>query len=260
MRALFVMLVLALAACGDDDGSADAGDAGDAAFDAFDSGFDAASACPLSCVGFEICCVVDGEPTCVDSANDGNHCGRCGVVCAEGRGERCERSNCVCGGVDIGCLGDRTSTCCMPRVAGGSHYGGNVEQDFRDCGGCGEGCDIARADRCEGGSCRCGLSREQCAGTADETCCVDVFGDAGCVDLELNHSHCGECEHRCRLSESCIDGECIAPPTDGGVDAGDAATGDAGTDATVHDTGVGDAAGDGGADAGSDVGSDAGAL
>ncbi len=237
-----VCCTLMLLACGDD------GSAADAALDTAlaDSGRDVlvrdrGPVCAVTCGPAEACCLVDGEPRCVDTRANDDNCGGCGIQCGLdfGRGEVCERQRCRCGTIDIGCRGDRASWCC-PALRPDLHaYCANLEQDFLDCGACGASCDPARADRCDGGRCRCGSGPDACAGTRESTCCVGFVGSvSGCVDLGNDRDHCGACGNRCGFGTDCVDGLCVevgrdaGTPVDAGGDGAIEGERDAGTDAS----------------------------
>ncbi|MEM9072331.1 MAG: hypothetical protein AAGE52_27745, partial [Myxococcota bacterium] len=155
-----------------------------------------------------------------------------------GTGTTCRGGSCICGDNTLGCLGVRDNWCCPPRTPSGTEYCANLEIDPDDCGACDERCDPARSDRCEAGTCRCGLSRESCTGERDSVCCESLFADVGCVNIDTDNDHCGRCQNRCPLGRRCEEGVCVMPG--GGVDAGtDAGAGsDAGEDAAADASGV----------------------
>ncbi len=244
MRAL--LFCSFLLACGHSTDSADA--APDVA--SSDAGRDVAvrdggPVCAPQCGAAQGCCLVDGAPQCVELRNDDAHCGGCGIQCGleYGLGEFCERRRCRCGDVEIGCRGDRSSWCCPARRADLHAYCADLERDYTDCGSCGASCDPARADRCEGGRCRCGRSADACDGTRQSTCCPGFAGlGASCVDLDTDREHCGACDVRCPFNERCVAGVCV------GVSGGDAGGDGVGTDAGAEGSAdAGRPAGDGGA-------------
>jgi len=227
---------------------------------------DDALACSVRCSSTqERCCFGDdGVPACIDVASDVANCGLCGLDCvATRRGTRCEAMQCACGDFPVGCTGDLTSFCCPAAADGRSERCVNLGRDYGDCGECGRTCLPTQANRCEGGSCRCGIDGTACAGTDESLCCVDVFEVASCVDTTRDPMHCGGCNSPCGAFENCIDGVCVdftlrdaGPVPDAATDAGprDAGSHDAGgPDAGSHDAGSPDA---GSPDAGSpDAGS-----
>jgi len=209
-----LLMVAALAiGCGDDDAPADAAPDGSAdAGPPPDSGPppDAGPMCEEDCgISLTCCPTGDGTAECVDRRTDPTHCGLCGLDCGEGRGTECVRSQCVCGDSLRGCAGNDGSWCCPPREPGGIPYCANLHIAGSDCGECGLECDPARADRCDGGECRCGESRSQCEGTPEDTCCTDRTGTGSCVDTTTDFRHCGGCGDVCGAGETCVDGECM---------------------------------------------------
>ncbi len=267
VAAALASLVL-LAACPPTPPAPDAGDLDASLLDAprADTNDDAL-ACTLRCASTqERCCFEgDGVAACINVATDVENCGLCGLDCvATHRGTRCESMQCACGDFPVGCTGDLTSYCCPAAADGRSERCANLGRDAMDCGECGRTCLPTQANRCEGGSCRCGTDGMACAGTDESLCCVDVFEVASCVDTTQDPLHCGGCNLRCGAFENCIDGVCVdftlrdaGPAPDANVDGGppDAGRPDAGRDAGP-DAGSPDA---GSPDAGSpDAGPDAG--
>jgi hypothetical protein len=197
--------------------------------------------CDLSCdTTRERCCRADdGSAACIDVSADVANCGLCGLDCvATNRGDRCIAMQCSCGAFSIGCTGQDNSTCCPVAPDGRAQRCANLGRDFGDCGECGRACDSTQANRCEGGSCRCGLDGSLCEGTEADLCCVDLFDVASCVDTTRDDLNCGGCNRRCGAFENCVDGECIdfTIPDAGPLDAGsrDASVGrDAGSDAAA---------------------------
>ena len=210
--ALAFMLTVSLGAgCGDDD--AQDGGAPDGRVMRDGAGLDGEAidrdatidsgipACMPTCSAELLCCGDEGS--CIDPRSDAEHCGRCDLRCADGRGTECRRGRCVCGGVDQGCVGTRESTCCPPRGAGQESYCANIEVDGADCGQCGRDCDPAKSSRCTGGRCVCGGGREPCADDGHSLCCADITGTATCVDSFMDASHCGACDVACEIAERC---------------------------------------------------------
>ena len=168
-----------------------------------------APTCDGGCsLGLECCVGSDGVARCVNLVEDPEHCGECGLRCADGRGDRCILGLCACGNSPSGCAGIMRSMCCPPRAEGDLHYCANLEEDGNDCGGCNDACSPAAADRCEAGRCICGDGRGPCEGTPASTCCSGAFAATECVDLRSDVRHCGGCDVRCRPSESCVEGVC----------------------------------------------------
>ena len=195
--------------------------------------------CALSCeTTQERCCPApDGTEQCIDVSADVTNCGLCGLDCvATRRGDRCIAMQCSCGGFAIGCTGQANSICCPVAPDGRAQRCANIGRDFGDCGECGRACDASQANRCEGGSCRCGLDGALCAGTETDLCCVDLFEVASCVDTTRDDLNCGGCNRRCGAFENCIDGVCVdfTIPDAGPVDASPIPR-DAGIDAPAPD-------------------------
>ena len=177
-------------------------------------GSDSGPTCATSCGVTEGCCLVGDEAMCIDIRSNVNNCGLCGRDCvAEGRGDSCRFGVCVCGNIAQGCAGDNGNLCCPARIASGLNYCANLELDPDDCGACGDRCDPLAADRCDGGRCRCGDSRESCAGTPEATCCRANVGDTECIDTTRNALHCGRCNNACLQGERCVEGSCTVGST-----------------------------------------------
>ncbi len=181
-----------------------------------------------------------GENACVNLATDVTNCGWCGRNCIElRRGDSCVDYQCSCGRAEVGCTGAGNSICCPPLPTGGDSYCADLGRDPSDCGSCGFECIAERANQCEGGSCTCGPSGGECAGTPEDRCCTRDAEEYACVDTTTSNDHCGACAHRCNAFETCMGGECVSTLPDGGVDA---ATVDAAPiDAAPVDAGAPDA-------------------
>ncbi len=82
------------------------------------------------------------------------------------------------------------------------------EQDS-DCGALGENREECRAGRCR---CREGLNRHNGKCRCDRGTFCSTFGFEGCVDLNSDPNHCGECHKDCLRSgyefPVCCDGQC----------------------------------------------------
>ncbi|MFK8003510.1 MAG: hypothetical protein AB8H86_28320 [Polyangiales bacterium] len=209
----FVFITLFCWGCGDDaavDGGGDTAEADVTVEDVpGDVGSDSGQICDTECQAGEACCLAGDETMCIDVTSDPLNCGRCGRDCiAEGRGDRCQFGVCVCGNIVQGCAGDNGNLCCPARTPADTNYCANLERDPTDCGACGDACDPLAADRCDGGQCRCGDSREACGGTPESTCCRADVGDTECIDTTTNRLHCGGCNNACLVSESCVEGSC----------------------------------------------------
>jgi hypothetical protein len=203
-----------VAACGDDSAPTDAGpEAVDAGRDA---GVDAGPSCDPACGGDAECCDVSGEPMCVDTETDPNHCGSCDLDCvATFRGFTCARGGCVCGRDLTGCGGGRSDRCCPPRRPGEMAYCESIDRSSFDCGACGRECDPLASDRCVAGECVCGALNHHCDGTRESRCCPDMIDEEiRCADLGTDRDHCGECGNRCQVLERCSDGVCTLGETE----------------------------------------------
>lgn len=126
-RWLAVVMWVSALACGDDDavpdgGGSDAGrdaggvDAGRADAGGLDggadAGVDASVACEPACGDGRTCCA----GACVNTANDGRHCGGCGMPC-EGPANYCTGGRCEAVPCDAECAG--AETCCGTMCCGG---------------------------------------------------------------------------------------------------------------------------------------------
>ncbi|AUX39414.1 uncharacterized protein SOCE26_008050 [Sorangium cellulosum] len=149
--------------------------------------------------GLSLC---DGQ--CVDTQANADHCGACGIACAEGQG--CAEGRCRGGeggggeggggeggggeggeggggGPDSGC--EEGETACAGVCA-------DLESSPYHCGACGKAC--AEGQICEGGECACGEGLEQCE---------DV-----CVSVQSDRANCGECGNSCSPTQQCVEGAC----------------------------------------------------
>jgi len=209
---LVAVLCLALGCSGGDDVAVDATD--DAIVEAVpevsrDVAAEPTPQCEPTCDSMTLCCgTAAGGATCVDPDTDLSHCGDCGIDCAMGRGFSCRMGRCVCGTSPGGCEGNQRSMCCRVNADGGSAFCANLDSDGDHCGGCGTPCNPAQADRCSGGSCRCGSRRALCSGTGADRCCPKAVGEGECVDTTSDALNCGECGRQCQLSETCRAGVC----------------------------------------------------
>ncbi len=224
MRRAFCLVFAALlvASCGDDAGSPDAFVDLGADLGRDGGARDLGPTCARTCAPGEGCCALaDGGVDCVNLSNDAENCGLCGIRCAaDGLGTRCFAGRCQCGdGVD-GCNGSRGSTCCPTRPGVARPYCANFDRDLNDCDGCGLACDPRSTDRCSAGSCFCGSRAVACAGTAEDLCCADDFGEGACVDTRTSVVHCGGCGVACALGEACVAGVCTRGAACGGGCAG----------------------------------------
>ncbi len=160
------------------------------------------------------------DGACVNLSADTNHCGACGVACAEGG--VCTFGACSCPGGTASC-GD---TCA------------DLQQDARHCGECGRACPTGTA--CIGGACitqcppgearcgsschalgsdsqNCGSCGNACTGarTCQEGVCKCLSGQVlcggQCTDTQLDASNCGGCGTQCFSGFQCQAGACVCP-------------------------------------------------
>ncbi|MCS6799358.1 MAG: MopE-related protein, partial [Myxococcota bacterium] len=161
---------------------------------------------PTGCV-FRNATVPDcaSESCPVDLTTNVFHCGRCRYACNPP--DRVVANACVDGvcdctsqpGISACAAGE---TCCLP--AAGCRQ---LATDFFHCGRCNVPCQ-ATANRCVGGTCRCG-ARPSC--DTGQLCCppLGAPADAGsCVDPRTDPNHCGTCGNVCGPRMSCIDRRC----------------------------------------------------
>ncbi len=166
--------------------------------------------------------------TCVTTASDSNHCGRCGNACA--LGTLCTRGSCVsvcadgqtacpaaggtvrcvnlqsdganCGACATACPAGQTcsagrcaTTCPTGQTlcAGGSCA--SLTSDSANCGACGRVC--AMGQRCSSGACACPAGQTLCNGT--------------CVTTSSDNGNCGACGRACGLGQTCVASTCTCP-------------------------------------------------
>lgn len=212
-RALAILGLALVLACGDHDGTADAGAATDAGRDAGprDGGPpDAGPMCAPSCEPEQACCRGEESAECVELGTDVRHCGACGLDCVlSGRGDSCQGAQCACGEFGLGCIGSIGSTCCVPEDGSGAATCADLARSREHCGGCNRACVPEQANRCDGARCVCGGERRACAGTETEQCCGDRFEVYGCVDVTVDRDHCGACGNRCGAGLRCEAGACV---------------------------------------------------
>ncbi|MBI5482007.1 MAG: hypothetical protein HY906_24340 [Deltaproteobacteria bacterium] len=178
--------------------------------------------CPSGqCSGGQCACptgTVWCKTGCVDLTTDLGNCGGCGKECGTGS---CVSGQCVCG---------VTSQQCGEACT-------DVRFDPINCGACDHPC--GNAEACSGGECacrtgltrvstecvdlatdptRCGPSQLVCGDATpscqDGACVAECSGDVGacdgaCVDRQRDALNCGECGHRCAVSQVCVEGECF---------------------------------------------------
>ena len=203
---------------GEDDGSllpagADACPAGDGDSDGYPGtgagGTDCDDADPLTYPGAPDRCgggsqdCSGGDTTCEDDRdsdgyNADNDCDDADAAVHPGSDEQCNAADDDCDGVvnevdapGMGCIS-------LPAEGGGVAWQWvEFAADVLNCGRCRNDCNascdgtLCRADRCEGGTCRC-AGDPACSGAADDTCCR-----TGCRDTQTDVDNCGGCGIRC---------------------------------------------------------------
>jgi len=195
--------------CGDDDGAAGMG---------------------AACAAGETCC--EGTGDCVDTDDDRNNCGGCGISC--GPMEDCVGGRCVCNS-DMGSVGGgevctgAMGTCCPAEGCV------NVMNDDDYCGNCTTSCTAPDTCTmgmcgCEGGAActggdmccpgdgctdttsdidNCGMCGRSCSSGGDPFCC-----DSGCVDRDTDAMNCGSCGMTCMgAADTCCGGGCVNTDT-----------------------------------------------
>ena len=175
------------------------------------------------------------DGVCVDTSEDPNNCGGCGVVCASD--ESCSGGTCTsscsqgwtpCGPnptdcVDLSTDPDHCGACgvscgaqvCDLGVCSDSCSSGSTacsgqcvdtDSDPENCGACGVACNLLNATAaCAGGHCAVG----SCDAGFD-----DCDGDPanGCeVELSTDDLNCGQCGNVCAAGIACGSGECQSP-------------------------------------------------
>lgn len=154
------------------------------------------------------CC---GEAGCRNLAADVEHCGGCGIACAQGEicvaGGECDLGHCECPGAPLGC--DEGEDCC-PSVGCV-----DLDHDVHNCGACGNDCTVGdgngpRGDLCDEGICYCERVGSVCRLDTWCTAVTEPDGEScGCVDLDHDVSNCGGCGESCGENEVCSGGECV---------------------------------------------------
>jgi len=129
---------------------------------------------------------------CVDPMDDDYNCGVCGNVCPVG--SVCEWGECICQGSLTMCGDECVST----------------DSSLEHCGSCYGACDLALADSCVAGECRCagGPACTPCDygdclsfSTEHPEAGCEVCCSAGCVVQD--DDHCGLCGNVCEPRDIC---------------------------------------------------------
>ncbi len=135
------------------------------------------------------CGLTDCGGTCVDLANDPDHCGTCTRSCQHWA--YCAAGACTCLPTFTAC-----GPSCLPLASDPDH-----------CGGC-NATPCGAGTKCEQSTCgtgACGAGLTPC----------DVSGRTSCVDLAAGVPYCGACGVVCAPDEVCAGGKCAryAPAT-----------------------------------------------
>ncbi len=203
------LLVLFVAACGDNAPSSPKDDAGPEA--------------GLTCTAPEIAC----NGVCLDPTSDEANCGACGTTCAAG--ETCSAGDCqttvTCTSPETACnntcvnptideanCGTCGTTCsanqsciagsCVTTVACTSpevncnNVCKNTQTDEQNCGTCGNTC--SNTQTCVAGSCQTTVT---C--TSPEMDCNNV-----CRNTQTDEMNCGTCGNTCSSTQTCVSGTC----------------------------------------------------
>ncbi len=136
-----------------------------------------------------------GGSVCVDTQNDPQNCGGCGMACGENA--ICALSACVSGGCGLQC-GCRPLESACPGGDGG--FCANLANDPLNCGTCGKTC--PGGDLCAGGICvtDCPSGLTTCASDAGQTVCAFLPRDP---------QNCGACGVECSQGYgTCLLGGC----------------------------------------------------
>lgn len=114
---------------------------------------------------------------CVTLESDPQHCGGCGVACAQGTSCvdgscRCPEGSAICGGACV-----------------------DLQGDPENCGGCGSQC--FDGFFCSEGQCVCPSGTVSCG--------------AVCADVRYDPNNCGACNRYCQFGQACVNGACETP-------------------------------------------------
>ncbi len=148
--------------------------------------------CVVSCPKGQVLC--DGE--CINPDTSREYCGASGSCRGSKAGESCESGNV--------CEAGSCVASCSPGLTECNGGCVDLENDPDHCGACETSCDYANAAGvCVAGS--CGGFVACTPGYAD----CDGREANGCeINIEEDRRHCGACDNRCALSDTCDDGEC----------------------------------------------------
>jgi Concanavalin A-like lectin/glucanases superfamily/Stigma-specific protein, Stig1 len=131
--------------------------------------------------------------SCVDTATDPDHCGKCGVSCQPG-------DACVSGKCEATCPG--SSKLC--EADGGAHCV-DTKTDNANCGTCGHSCPRGQV---------CSASRCATSCLPTEKLCGDDGGAPYCADTRSDPANCGACGVSCSGGQTCSGSppSCACPP------------------------------------------------
>jgi hypothetical protein len=142
-------------------------------------------ACALKCAaGFGDC---DGNPAngCeLPIQDDPNNCGRCNRQCPTG-----DNATPVC------TAGTCSILCSDPTLFACGHNCVDLDNDARNCGGCGNHC--VPGAICANAACTCPSTRTSCP--------------SACADLTSDATNCGACGNKCDPGEVCTNSHCVCP-------------------------------------------------
>ncbi len=153
----------------------------------------------------------------INSANNTNHCGGCGISCSVRNGSpRCSSGSC------------EIAQCTRPFDDCNNNYGDgcetNLSNNVASCGACGNRCIVSNGTpACVGGGC----AIAQC--TAPWRDCNSTYGDGCETNTQTNLNHCGGCGISCSVANgsptcnggSCEIAQCTAPYLDCNSSYGD---------------------------------------
>lgn len=162
-------------------------------------------------------CETCGETGCVDTQQDGRHCGACGNTCPAGASCNAGQCECLagltrcgdscidtttnlqhCGNCDRACTGpsncDAGQCACAEGFMLCNDSCVDVQEDAAHCGRCDRACGAGQV--CKQGDCQMGACVPQ-------TRCGD-----SCVDLQSSFFHCGGCDQPCDTGQACTGGGC----------------------------------------------------